>query len=89
MSPEDKPSVEEPKKEEVEEASAPAEEVAEEQVEEASAPAEESKMKWYVVHTYSGFENKVKIGVEERFKDSNLEFKLGDTLIKNLIRFTG
>jgi len=41
MSPEDKPSVEEPKKEEVEEASAPAEEVAEEQVEEASAPAEE------------------------------------------------
>ena len=41
MSPEDKPNAEEPKKEEVEEASAPAEEVAEEQAEEASAPAEE------------------------------------------------
>ena len=42
--------------------------------------------KWYVVHTYSGFENKVKAGVEERFKDSDLEFKLGDIVVPNFDR---
>ena len=79
MSPEDKPNEEEP----VEEASASVEEVMEEPVEEASASVEEVEKKWYVVHTYSGFENKVKIGVEERFKDSNLEFMLGDIIVPN------
>ena len=69
MSPEDKLD----NQDKVEDASAPAVEVAEDQVEETGVPAEESKKKWYVVHTYSGFENKVKIGVEERFKDSNLD----------------
>ena len=72
MSPEDKLNEEEP-----------VVEVAEEPVEEAIVSAEEMRKKWYVVHTYSGFENKVKIGIEERFKDSNLESMLGDIIIPN------
>ena len=94
MSPEDKldnqdkvedasAPAEEVAEDQVEVASVPAEEVAEDQVEETGVPAEESKKKWYVVHTYSGFENNVKIGVEERFKDSNLEFKLGEIVVPN------
>lgn len=38
---------------------------------ETAAPAPEDKqamMKWYVVHTYSGFENKAKQALEERVK---------------------
>ena len=37
--------------------------------------------KWYVVHTYSGFENKVKESLEERVKAYNLEDKVGEVLI--------
>jgi len=29
--------------------------------------------KWYVVHTYSGYENKVKISLEERIKTTGTE----------------
>ena len=29
--------------------------------------------KWYVVHTYSGYEQKVKEGLEERIKTSKME----------------
>src|SRR3990170_6252740 len=37
--------------------------------------------KWYVVHTYSGFENKVKKSLEERVKQEGLEDYFGETLI--------
>ena len=37
--------------------------------------------KWYVVHTYSGFENKVKTSLFERIKQEKLEELFGDVLI--------
>ncbi|HEY5997575.1 MAG TPA: transcription termination/antitermination protein NusG, partial [Candidatus Deferrimicrobiaceae bacterium] len=37
--------------------------------------------KWYVVHTYSGFENKVKKSLEERIRQESLEDFFGETLI--------
>ena len=37
--------------------------------------------KWYVVHTYSGFENKVKKSLEERLKQEALESDFGEILI--------
>ncbi len=36
---------------------------------------------WYVVHTYSGFENKVKFSVAEQFRNAGLENKLGDIVV--------
>ncbi|MFV8835833.1 transcription termination/antitermination protein NusG [Aquisalimonas sp.] len=38
-------------------------------------------MRWYVVHAYSGFENKVKQAIEERVKRAGLEEKFGDILV--------
>ncbi len=39
------------------------------------------KMKWYVVHTYSGFENKAKKGLEERMRLEGLEEYFGEVLV--------
>ena len=36
---------------------------------------------WYVIHVYSGFENKVKLSLEERFAYSGLTDKLGKIII--------
>ncbi|SEP19699.1 transcription termination/antitermination protein NusG [Aquisalimonas asiatica] len=38
-------------------------------------------MRWYVVHAYSGFENKVKQAIEDRVKRAGLEDKFGDILV--------
>lgn len=38
-------------------------------------------MNWYVVHTYSGFEEKVKQSIEERAKQKNLQSKIGKILV--------
>lgn len=38
-------------------------------------------LKWYIVHTYSGFENKVKIALEERVADSGQSEKFGRVLV--------
>jgi transcriptional antiterminator NusG len=45
--------------------------------------AEQKKIdkKWYVVHTYSGFENKAKKSLEEKIKQNELEEFFGDILI--------
>jgi len=40
------------------------------------------KMKWYVVNTYSGYENRAKISLEERIKQHKLEAAFGEILIK-------
>ena len=40
-----------------------------------------TEKKWYVVHTYSGFENKVRLSVQEQFRSSGLEEKLGDIVV--------
>ena len=37
--------------------------------------------KWYVVHTYSGYENKARASLQERVKAKGLEEKFGDILI--------
>lgn len=38
-------------------------------------------MKWYVVHTYSGFEEKVKIAIEDKVAKQSLQEKIGKVLI--------
>ena len=38
-------------------------------------------LKWYGVHTYSGFENKVKLSLQERIKNLALEECFGEILI--------
>jgi len=38
-------------------------------------------MRWYVVHAYSNFENKVKTGLEERIKRDGLEEFFGKILV--------
>ncbi len=45
-----------------------------------SAPAND-KLKWYVVHTYSGFENKAKTALEDRIKQQGLHEQFGEILI--------
>lgn len=50
----------------------------------AAAALEESaskKQKWYVVHTYSGFEQKAKKSLEERAKLEGLEAHFGQILV--------
>jgi transcriptional antiterminator NusG len=42
---------------------------------------EEKKLKLYVVHTYSGFEERAKQGLEERIKQAGLEQKFGEVFI--------
>jgi transcriptional antiterminator NusG len=38
-------------------------------------------LKWYIVHTYSGFENKVKKNLEERIKTLGQEKLFGQTIV--------
>jgi transcriptional antiterminator NusG len=38
-------------------------------------------LKWYIVHVYSGFENKVKISLEERVASSPHPEKFGEVLV--------
>ncbi|MCP1677232.1 transcriptional antiterminator NusG [Natronocella acetinitrilica] len=38
-------------------------------------------MRWYVVHAYSGFENKVKQALEDRIKREEMEHKFGEILV--------
>ena len=41
----------------------------------------EQEMKWYIVHTYSGHENKAKLSLLERIKTSSMEEAFGEILI--------
>lgn len=38
-------------------------------------------MAWYVVHTYSGYENKAKIALEERIKSLKKELLFGEVIV--------
>ncbi len=38
-------------------------------------------MRWYVVHAYSGFENKVKLSLEERVARFGMQDKFGEILV--------
>ncbi len=42
---------------------------------------EEEKGQWYVVHTYSGYENKVKTNLEKRVDNMNMEDKIFKVLV--------
>jgi transcriptional antiterminator NusG len=46
-----------------------------------SLEANAMSKKWYVIQTYSGFENKVKASLQERAKQHNMEDKFGEILI--------
>ena len=35
--------------------------------------ADTAEMKWYVVHTYSGYENKVKANIDKAIENRHLE----------------
>lgn len=41
----------------------------------------DNEMKWYIIHTYSGYENKVKESIEQRFGALGKEDLLGEVLI--------
>lgn len=45
-------------------------------------------LKWYVVHTYSGFEEKAKSGLIDRAKKDKLEEKFGDIYIPHTVSET-
>lgn len=49
------------------------------------------KLKWYVVHTYSGFENRAKKSLEERMKREGLEEYFGQVLVptENVVELVG
>ncbi len=46
-----------------------------------SGDAEEEKAKWYVVHTYSGYENKVKVNLEKTIENRHLQDQILEVLV--------
>jgi len=46
-----------------------------------AAPSEAVQMKWYIVHTYSGHENKAKLTLLERVVQNNLSPYFGEVLV--------
>lgn len=49
--------------------------------EEATAQVQEQPKKWYVVTTYSGYENKVKVALLERIRQYKMEVHFGEVMI--------
>lgn len=43
-----------------------------------------SEAKWYVVHTYSGYENKVKVDLEKTIENRGLQDEILDVLVPTL-----
>ncbi|MDR1167594.1 MAG: transcription termination/antitermination protein NusG [Heliobacteriaceae bacterium] len=52
------------------------EEKAQEQAVSAEKPEKKSHKRWYIVHTYSGHENKVKVNLEKRIEYMNMSEKI-------------
>jgi transcription termination/antitermination protein NusG len=46
-----------------------------------AAPTTTAEKKWYIVHTYSGHENKAKLTLLERVRNANLTDYFGDVLV--------
>lgn len=46
-----------------------------------AVPAPTGEKKWYIVHTYSGHENKAKLTLLERVRNANLTEYFGDVLV--------
>lgn len=53
-----------------------AEATAEEQAGEEARKAKKNQKRWYIVHTYSGYENKVKVNLEKRIEYMNMGEKI-------------
>lgn len=51
-------------------------EQAESQAEEEAKEAKKNQKRWYIVHTYSGYENKVKVNLEKRIEYTNMGDKI-------------
>ncbi len=49
---------------------------AQEQAEADAKEAKKSQKRWYIVHTYSGYENKVKVNLEKRIEYMNMGDKI-------------
>lgn len=54
---------------------------AREAVAEAPAPSTEDERKWYVVHCYSGYENKVRHNLEQRIETMGMKDKIFDVVV--------
>ncbi|HSR58991.1 MAG TPA: transcription termination/antitermination protein NusG [Candidatus Binataceae bacterium] len=48
---------------------------------ESASEAAKAEKKWYVVHTYSGYEHKAKAALEERVRAMHVEGKIGEVLV--------
>ena len=55
--------------------------VGESNPEASSAAAPTAEKKWYIVHTYSGHENKAKLTLLERVRNANLNEYFGEVLV--------
>ena len=53
-----------------------AREALEEQAENETKEAKKNQKRWYIVHTYSGYENKVKVNLEKRIEYMNMGDKI-------------
>ena len=53
-----------------------AEAAAQEEAENAEKQAKKNQKRWYIVHTYSGHENKVKVNLEKRIEYMNMGEKI-------------
>jgi transcriptional antiterminator NusG len=67
--------------EEEEEAEEAEEEPAEEEAEEAEEAEEEDGRRWYVIHCYSGYENKVSHNLEQRIETMGMQDKIFDVVV--------
>jgi transcription termination/antitermination protein NusG len=71
----------EPKSQDGDEAAAIASELGDSAAAEHAAEPTNPNLKWYVVHTYSGYENRAKKSLEERIKQHNMTPLFGEVLI--------
>src|SRR6188472_589918 len=49
------------------------------------APAKAPEKRWYVIHTYSGYENKVKANLEHRIESMGMEDKIFHVLVEMIL----
>ena len=57
------------------------EEQAQEQAVQAEKEAKKNRKRWYIVHTYSGYENKVKANLEQKVQSMGLENEIFEVII--------
>ncbi len=55
--------------------------VTEEQMQEEAEPVKDPELKWYVIHTYSGYENKVRANLLRRIESMNMKDKIFQILV--------